>query len=266
MRENPVKRALAGGGTALGTMVFEFATTGIGRIAAVAGAEFIIFDMEHTGWSIETVRMLLATTRAADIVPMVRVPATQYHLLSRPLDVGALGLMVPMVESAAQAREIVRSAKYPPRGGRGAAFGFAHDDYLPGDATEKMRAANDEGLLIAQIETARGIEEVDGIAAVEGIDVLWIGHNDLTNSMGIPGQFTHPEYLAAIDRFLDACRRHGKAPGIMATSLDGARELLDQGFRCVSYGGDTVLYGQALRGGLDALRAHAGGADGGADD
>src|SRR5437763_15971958 len=119
MRENRVKRALQNGERSLGTMVFEFPTTGIGRIAAEAGAEFVIYDMEHTGWSIETIRGLMATTRAADIVPMVRVPATQYHPPARPLDVGAMGLMVPMVESAEQAELIVASAKYPPLGRRG---------------------------------------------------------------------------------------------------------------------------------------------------
>src|SRR5690348_17458426 len=101
-------------------MVFEFRTPGIGRIAAAAGAEFAIFDLEHTGWSDETIGMLIATSRAADLVPMVRVPATQYHLLSRPLDLGAMGLMVPMVETAEQARSIVQFAKYPPMGRRGA--------------------------------------------------------------------------------------------------------------------------------------------------
>src|SRR5262245_42838212 len=99
MQENSLKRRLSEGGVAIGTMVFEFGTTGIARIAAAAGADFVCFDMEHTGWSIETVRMLFATSRAAETVPLVRVPATDYHLLARPLDVGAMGLMVPMVES-----------------------------------------------------------------------------------------------------------------------------------------------------------------------
>src|SRR4051812_18245891 len=186
MRENTVKRALAAGDTAIGTMVFEFNSTGIGRVAASAGAEFVIFDMEHTGWSIETIRMLVATTRAAETVPMVRVPATQYHLLSRPLDVGAMGLMIPMVEDAVQAQLIVRSAKYHPQGGRGTAFGVAHDDYVPGDVAAKMASANAEGFLIAQIETAKGVENAAAIAAVDGIDCLWIGHFDLTQSLGIP--------------------------------------------------------------------------------
>jgi 2-keto-3-deoxy-L-rhamnonate aldolase RhmA len=254
VRTNGPKQAVAGGGVSLGTMVFEFNTPGIGRLAAEAGAEFVIYDMEHTGWSIETVRMLMATTRAANTIPMVRVPATEYHLLSRPLDVGAMGLMVPMVESAEQARLIVSSAKYPPEGRRGAAFGVAHDDYAGGDIVEKMRSANEEIVLIAQIETAAGVEHVDAIAAVPGIDVLWIGHFDLSNSLGVPGQFAHPTYTAAVQRVLAACRENGKVPGIMGGDLAMAQESLAQGFRMVAYGGDLWLYQAALREGLAALR------------
>ena len=253
MRPNPVKKKLAERNVALGTMVFEFATTGISRIIGATGAEFVIFDMEHTGWSVETIRMLLATSRA-DLVPMVRIPATEYHFIARVLDMGAMGLMVPMVESVEQARLIVQSAKYPPVGRRGAAFGVAHDDYQAGDALAKMRSANDETLLIAQIETARGLENADAIAAVEGIDVLWIGHNDLTNSMGIPGQFEHPRYLEAVAAVLGAARRHKKAAGFMAPTLEQGRALLGQGFRMLSYGGDLWIYQQALRDGLAALR------------
>src|SRR5205807_7320501 len=153
---------------------------------------------------------------------------------ARVLDVGAQGLMVPMVEDEEQARLLVASAKYPPEGRRGAGFGLAHDDYADGDIVAKMRSANREGLLIAQIETARGVENVDRIAAVPGIDVLWIGHFDLTNSLGIPGQFTHPAYVGAVETVLDACRRHGRAPGFMVSSVEEGRAALAQGFRAVA--------------------------------
>jgi 2-keto-3-deoxy-L-rhamnonate aldolase RhmA len=255
MRGNDVKRTLRDGGVSLGTMVFEFPTTGIGRIAAEAGADFVIFDMEHTGWSIETVRALMATTRAADTIPMVRVPATEYNLISRPLDVGAMGIMVPMVESAAQAKKIVESAKYPPVGRRGAAFGVAHDDYTGGDIVTKITSANDEVLLIAQIETGAGVENVEAIAAVDGIDVLWIGHFDLTNFLGIPGQFTHPTYLASVKKIVAACEKHGKAAGFMAADVPTGKAMLEQGFRAIAYSGDLWLYQQALREGLSGLRA-----------
>src|SRR5438128_6089924 len=98
MQSNPVKAKLRKDVPTFGTMVFEFASTGIARIAAAAGAEFVIFDMEHTGWSMDTIRTLLATARGTDIVPMVRVAAMEYHFLARVLDLGAMGVMVPMVE------------------------------------------------------------------------------------------------------------------------------------------------------------------------
>ena len=255
MRENAVKRRLAEGGVALGTMAFEFNTTGLARLAAGAGAEFVVFDQEHTGWSVETIRMLVATSGATDMVPMARVPTTQYHLIARVLDVGARGIMVPMVESVEQANLIVQSAKYPPIGRRGAAFGVAHDDYTGGDVGEKIRSANAEIMLIAQIETVAGVECVEDLAAIDGIDVLWIGHFDLTNSMGIPAQFKHRRYLAAVKRVVAACRAHGKAAGIMAGSVADAQAALKQGFRIVAYSGDLWLYQQALRDGLAEIRA-----------
>jgi 2-dehydro-3-deoxyglucarate aldolase/4-hydroxy-2-oxoheptanedioate aldolase len=254
MKANTVKKKLRDGGVATGTLVLEFGTTGMARIAAAAGAEFILFDMEHSGWGLDTIRTLLATVPEG-IVPLVRVPATEYHFLARVLDLGARGIMVPMVESVEQARRIVDSARYPPVGRRGAAFGVAHDDYQPGDMIEKMRSANDEVLLIAQIETARGVENANEIAAVEGIDVLWIGHNDLSNSLGVPGQLDHPRYQEAVARVLAACRRHGQATGFMATGIEQARAMLSQGFRILAYGGDVWLYQKALREGLAALRS-----------
>jgi 2-keto-3-deoxy-L-rhamnonate aldolase RhmA len=252
--ENPVKRTLAAGGVAIGTMVFEFSTTGIARIAAVAGAEFLVFDMEHTGWSIETIRQLIATSIGVGLVPLVRPPGSDYHLLSRVLDVGAMGLMVPMVETEAQARHIVQSAKYAPLGRRGAAFGVAHDGYRGGDIAEKMEASNREQLLIAQIETAQGVENVERIAAVEGIDVLWVGHNDLSISLGIPGQLTNPRYVSAVDRVQAACERHNKTFAFMATSIDDGKALLKRGVRCLAYSGDIWIFQEALRLGIAALR------------
>jgi 2-dehydro-3-deoxyglucarate aldolase/4-hydroxy-2-oxoheptanedioate aldolase len=186
---------------------------------------------------------------------MVRVPATQYHLLSRPLDAGAMGLMVPMVETAEQARVIVNSSKYPPAGGRGCAFGVSHDDFTGGDVFAKMTSANDEIFLMAQIETARGVENCEAIAAVEGIDCLWVGHFDLTASMGIAAQFDHPDFFAALDRVVAACAANGKTAGIMAGNIDAGRQWLARGFRAIAYSGDLWIYQQALAQGIGALRA-----------
>ncbi len=254
VRTNNVKRVIADGGVSIGTMVFEFDSSGIGRIIAQAGAEFVVYDMEHSGWSIQTIRTLMATSRAADVVPMVRVPATEYHLMSRPLDVGAMGLMVPMVETAEQAQLIADSVRYPPVGRRGSAFGFAHDDYAPGDVLEKMETATREVMVLAQIETRTGVENVEAIAAIDGIDVLWIGHFDLSVSLGVPAQFEHPTYVQAVERVLKAAKDAGKATGIMTASVQSGREQLAQGFRMIAYSGDVMVYGEALKQGVDGLR------------
>jgi len=257
MRANHVKQKLQSGGSSIGTFMFEFATTGIGRLAAEAGVEFAMYDMEHTGWSVETIRMLIATTRATAVVPMVRIPATEYDFVSRVLDMGAMGIMIPMCESAAQAKKLVASAKYPPAGRRGAAFTIAHDDYTAGDIVEKIQTANRETLLIAQIETQAGLNQVDEIAAVEGIDVLWIGHFDLSNSLGIPGQFQHPLFQDAVAKVLAACQRFQKTAGFLASDIAGGQALLDQGFRMLAYGGDLWLYQSALREGVSSLQKYS---------
>lgn len=254
MRENSVKRRLAKGEVSLGVFMMEFNTPGIGKVVAGAGAEFVVYDMEHTGWTSETIRGLIDNTRVTPVIPIVRVPAAQYTYLAQTLDAGAMGLMIPMVETREQAELIVASTKYPSAGRRGAAFGYIHDDYVPGEIAEKMRSANEEGLIIAQIETARGVENVDAIASVPGIDVLWVGHYDLSNSLGIPGQFTHPAYVAAVDAVLASVRRHSKAAGIMAETVQDSEDLLKQGFRALAFGPDFSLFARALKRDLDQIR------------
>jgi len=255
VRTNQVKQTLQAGETSVGTFIFEFNTTGIGRIVAEAGAQFVLFDMEHTGWSVETIRMLIASSRAVDAVPLVRVPATQYHFMARVLDMGALGIMMPMVESVEQALVMAKSCKYPPVGRRGAAFTISHDDYTSGDVSEKQKHLNENTLLIAQIETVAGLENVDEIAKVDGIDVLWIGQYDLSSTLGIPGQFDDPKFLDAVKRVVGAANDNGKAAGFMPLSVDEAQLRIEQGFRCLAYGGDLWLYQAALRSGINAVRA-----------
>jgi 2-dehydro-3-deoxyglucarate aldolase/4-hydroxy-2-oxoheptanedioate aldolase len=252
MRANRVKHALEGGGVAAGVFAFDFGTVGLPRIAAAAGAEFLVLDQEHTGWTLETAKTIFAAARAHDVVPMVRVPSTQYHLIAHALDVGAMGVMVPMVESAGQAREIVASAKYPPLGRRGVGLLYS-DQVVDGSVPATLEAANREVLVIAQIETAAGVENVEAIAAVDGIDVLWIGHFDLTASLGIPGEFESPRFREAVDRVLAACLHAGKPLGIMVTTPQDGLRVREEGFRAIGYG-DIWLFENALRAGIEAVR------------
>ena len=255
MLANPVKQKVVSGGVSIGTMMFEFNTTGIARIAANAGADFAVYDMEHTGWDIETIRMLIATTPKPTLVPIVRIPTTQYHFVSRVLDMGAMGIMAPMVETADEARLLVQSAKYPPIGRRGAAFGIAHDEYGTESIPDVVRSANSESLIIAQIETAKGLKNLDEIASVAEIDVLWIGLYDMASSLGLPGQMDHPQVQSAVDRVLAACSSHNKVPAVLVTSVEEGRAQLRRGFRLVAFGGDVWIYQTALKQGLAAVRS-----------
>lgn len=259
-----LKDTLARRGWAFGPMVIEFFTPGLPAIVAATGADFILYDMEHSGADIETMKAQFAACRGLSLAPLVRVPANRYHFIARALDAGAHGIMVPMVESREQAEEIVAAAHYPPYGRRGAAFSIAHDDYRGGHPVEKMRQARARTLIIPQIETARGLEQVEEIAAVEGIDVPWVGHFDLTSFLGIPGQFDHPDYNKAIDRVLAAARRHNKPAGFMAADETWAKAYWGRGFRMIAYGLDHLVYQAALAKGLRQLRALAG-ADGSAE-
>lgn len=241
-------------GSALGCMVMEFLVPGMPAIVAATGADFALFDMEHTGATLETMKTMVAGCRGIGLAPLVRVPRSEYHFIARALDIGAHGVMVPMVNSADAAAHIAACAHYPPIGRRGAAFGVAHDDYQAADPGTAMARAAERTLVIAQIETVDGLNEVEAIAATPGIDVVWLGHFDLSNFMGIPGQFQHPDFLAAVRRTVAAARAHSKVAGFMASDEAWAREYWQHGFRILAYGLDHMLFQSALRSGLTMLR------------
>ena len=253
MRENPVKRALAAGETSLGTMVCEFLTTNVPRLVRSAGADWVLYDLEHSGFGVDRLRDLLPATNAAGVVPLVRVPDAVYDSISRTLDLGALGVMIPGCESADEARMLVESARFPPQGKRG--FGLLYPDvWEPGGLPDTLAKSNDETLLIVQIETAAGLEAVEEIAAVDGIDVLWIGQFDLTASLGIPGQFESETFRDAVARVLAAAHDSGKHVGMVCATVEDCRAMLDQGLSIVGFSFDTWLFEGALRSGLAALR------------
>ena len=255
MQTNPVKQRLAAGGNAFGSMIFEFLTPGMPRLLKNAGAEYAMYCMEHTGASYETLKPQIALCRALGVAPLVRVPGTEYDFIARALDCGALGVMVPLVDTAAQAEFIVSCTRYPPAGGRrGAAFGFAHDDFEGGDVVAKMKMIHARTLVIAMIETKAGLENVDAIAAVPGVDVLWLGHFDLSNFLGIPGDFANPVFQDAIRRIIGAAKKHGKAAGYMAASAALGKEYLGHGFRMIATGTDQGMLQEATRAMLEGMK------------
>src|SRR5882672_7602122 len=173
----------------LGHFIVEFATPGIGHILKQAGCDFALFDLEHSGFGFETVKSAVRYFEAAALPAIVRVPSREYHHIARALDMGAEGLMLPMVGNVDEVRHIVNSMKYHPLGRRGVALQVAHDRYRPGTVSDKFIAANQRTTFFCQIETAEGVENADAMAAIDGVDCLWVGHFDLSVSLGILGEF-----------------------------------------------------------------------------
>ena len=242
----------------LGHFIVEFATPGIGQILKAAGCDFTLFDTEHSGFGFETIKSVLRYMQAANLPTIVRVPSKEYHHIARAADMGAEGVMLPMVGSAAEARQILDCLKYVPVGRRGVALGIAHDRYIPGPTMDKLAEANRRTTLFAQIETREGVDNADAIAAVDGVDCLWVGHFDLSCSLGIPGQFDHKDFTDAIATVAKACRKHHKSLGRLVPTVDDAVALHGEGFDFICYSGDVwALYG-AVHAGLTEIRQRTG--------
>ena len=254
MKPSKFKQSIAATGTAAGHMIGDFGTRNIARIVASANPDFVMIDMEHTGFDTERVADLCAWFRATDIAPMVRVPQGLYHFCARTLDAGALGIMVANVETAAQAKEIVDACKYAPLGRRGVALGGAHNDFVMPDPAEYFRDANDNTTVVTMIESPVGLANLDAIAATPGVDVLWVGHYDLTQAMGIPAQFQHPDFLAALAAVTAAARRHGKQAGIQPGRVEEAQQWRQIGFNVMSWSIDYAVYRAALVSGVEQVR------------
>jgi 2-keto-3-deoxy-L-rhamnonate aldolase RhmA len=229
-----------------GAMIFEFFSPGIPIILKNAGCEFVIFDMEHGGLSLEQFKVLATISNSNQISPLIRIPEVSYNYVARALDLGASGIMAPMVNTAEEAIKVVKSSKYPPEGIRGAGFGFAHDNYNNQNPLKYIKKANDEFINIIQIETKYGLENVESIAAIDGVDCLWVGHFDLTNFLGIPGDFTSSIYLDAIKRVVDAGKINKKSLGIMVNNNDELEMYSELGFNMIAVGTEMNILSRSI--------------------
>jgi 2-keto-3-deoxy-L-rhamnonate aldolase RhmA len=241
-----LRTRLLNGDVILGQMVLELFTPGIGPMLAASGLDFVLYDMEHGRCDIAQIAEMVASCRGSDIVPWVRVPDFTFRPLSRLLDIGARGVMVPRVDTRAQAEEIVAQLKYPPIGARGVALGVAHDLYQAGGA-EFFTRANEETIVIIQLESAKAFKNIEDILSVPGIDVAWLGHYDLTVSMGIPLQFDHPRLLEAMDAMFDCCRRNHVAPAFITTTPESTEHWIQKGLRVVSLGTDIGIFQNGIQ-------------------
>lgn len=254
MKPNKFQQSIAARGTAAGHMIGDFGTRNIARIVAAAGLDFVMLDMEHTGFDTERIADLCAWFRSTDIAPMVRIPQGLYHFCARTLDAGALGIMVANVETPEQAKQIVDACKYAPLGRRGVALGGAHNDFVMPEPVDYFQYANANTTVVTMIESPLGVANADAIAATPGVDMLWVGHYDLTQAMGIPAQFQHPDFLAALSTVTAAARAHGKQAGIQPGRVEDARQWHSLGFNVISWGIDYAVYKAALTEGVAEVR------------
>jgi len=222
---------------------------------ASAGFDFLFIDMEHSAYSLETVSDLCRAATTAGLTPVVRVPEIQYSLLSRPLDVGAMGLVIPHVDTPAQVEHIVAYTKYAPLGKRGMVSQTPHTDFLSGNLAAYTQWANTQLMNIIMIESAEGVANLDNMLQVGSIDVALVGSSDLSQELGIPGNFTHEKMVECYQHVLDVCQRRQVTPGLAGVGdLQIVQHWRDRGFRFLYCANETALLVQGGRRVVETVR------------
>lgn len=239
---NPTQQVLASGGVSVGIGVRGVRGIEIARAMKTAGYDFLFIDLEHGATSVETASAISIAALDAGITPIVRVPHMDLKLATRCLDGGALGIVVPHVDTPEEARAVVEALRFAPLGRRSIGGGYPQFGFAAVPALEAVTALNAATLVIVMIETPTAVANAAAIAAVPGIDGLLMGTNDLCLELGIPGQIDHPKVVEAIDTIVAACRTHGKWPALGGVYT---RELLQpylaRGMRIVLAGNDLAL-------------------------
>ena len=237
---NRLKEKLARGEVASSMTVRLVRTIEIAHIARTAGFDSIYVDIEHNSFSFDAAGQICMAAMEMGVTPLVRVPTRRPEHVSRVLDGGAQGVIAPHIRSAAEAEEVVAAAKFPPFGERSASGGLPHLQYRAFPVAEANKALNDATIVMVQFETADALERADEIMAVEGVDMVMIGANDLMADMGIPGQYDHQLVKDAYATAIAACLKHGKHCGVggLSSRPDLVAEFVKMGARYVSTGTD----------------------------
>lgn len=258
MKANRCKQVMAEGKVPVGHMIGEFGTRGIAQILDTTDLDFVVIDTEHAAFTPAQLADLFSWFKVSTIAPFVRIPQVEYHFIARSLDLGALGIMVPNVKTEAQAKAIINAAKYAPLGDRGVILGNTQTDFKAVNPPEFMAYANQNTTIICQIESVEGIANLEAIAQTPGVDILWVGHFDLTNSMGIPGNFGDQRFYDALKRVVEVCQKYGLGAGIQPATVTQAQEWMEIGFNVISYSMDSAVYVGAMRQGVAEIRSLAG--------
>ncbi|MGH7088941.1 MAG: HpcH/HpaI aldolase family protein [Stellaceae bacterium] len=236
---NPARQRLAKGELSLGVGLRIVRTGEIARMMASAGFDWLWIDLEHGPLTLDAASQISLAALDAGITPLVRVPEGQFDMASRALDGGAWGIVMPHVDTAEAAREVVDRVKFPPVGHRSSGGLLPHFGYRLMGAAEATRLVNENVLTTVMLETPKAIANADAIAAVPGVDVLLIGTGDLTLELGISGDYGNGQVLAAYETVIGACRRHGKWPGMGGVGSDEhMRRFIAMGMKMILAGSD----------------------------
>mgnify|MGYP002624476093 CR=1 FL=1 len=249
---NPFKQRLAGGDLVVGVFV-RMPSLEVVEISGHAGFDCVIIAGEHAPLGWERIAALVAAAENTGITPLIRVSNGTRDLISKGLDTGAHGIMVPQIESPQAAAEAVAAATYGPGGTRGTAGNSRTGYGTVMSYAEYVGPANEAKVVIIQIESVAGVERVEEIAAVQGIDCLFIGLTDLSVNLGVPGEYTHPEVEKCVTRTIAAAADHGIAVGVPAVDPEMAKSYIDKGARFVGTG-DTGLFGSSVRSFVEGTR------------
>ncbi|MBW1695437.1 MAG: aldolase [Deltaproteobacteria bacterium] len=242
IKSNPVKALLKQGKPVFGTWITLCPHPRIIKIFAACGFDFVIIEMEHTDFNLQTVANLVMLAREAGLVPVVRPPGTiKPHDLSRPLDAGAQGLLLPAIETEDQIRKIIRLIKYHPMGCRPMNLKGPHTDYHQGKPQQIISHLNENTLTVVMIETQKGIENLDAICKVKGVDAVMVGPDDLSQDLGVPGEMSHLKLTEAIDRIISIARANRVACGLSCHSLEQVKARIAAGCTWLPYSNDTAM-------------------------
>ena len=254
--ENNLKKRLAAGEVSLCMGLRQARTVDIGPLVGAAGFDCLYVDMEHSPIGFETTSAICITAITYGVTPLVRVPGHLGQDISRALDGGAQGVILPHVNTAEQAREIVSYAKYPPLGHRSVMGAGPHTAYKAMPLAKVNESGNLDNMVVIMLETPEGIANAEAIAAVPGVDMLLIGSNDLCTEMGIPGQLRHPSLLEAYQTVAKACKKHGIALGVGGIRGDTElqTQLIELGARFLIAGSDTTYLAAAASKDASSLR------------
>jgi 4-hydroxy-2-oxoheptanedioate aldolase len=242
------RKKLADGQPVLGTFLVEFQGSAVVHVLADAGFDFVLIDCEHGNHGPRDIELMIEAAYHAGICALVRPPTVSREMITRVLDAGAAGVLLPAIESMEQVEQAVRSAKYRPLGKRGVHLLRGHTRHRPVDATSFLREANEDTLTFVQIELERAVEIVDQIAATAGVDGLYVGPGDLSVDLGVPGQWNSASVQSAIAKVAKACRTHGKIMACHADRVENMPRLREMGVQVFGYFCDIGLFKAAAAG------------------